>query len=778
MRILVTGSAGFIGFHVAKALLERGDEVVGIDNFNDYYDPALKEARTDQIKNNKNYTLHRADITSYDDVLRIMQETRPDAVCHLAAQAGVRYSLENPHAYVQSNLVGFLNVLEAMRHAGVTRLTYASSSSVYGNNTKMPYAVEDRVDHPLSLYAATKKSNELMAHTYHHLFGLQCTGLRFFTVYGPWGRPDMALFLFTKAMTEGRTIKVFNYGNMQRDFTYVDDVVQGVMASLDTPFGYCVLNIGQGKPQPLMRFIEVIERELCVEAHKELLPFQPGDVAHTCADTSAIEACLGYTPSTSIEEWYSAIYSMVSTVLPCYTKHFKRNRCCMNAVIEKEPLVASAWNVRTFTPRIALVGLGYVGLPLLAEFGRLGKGTVTGFDVSAKRVEALKRGEDGNNDLEAGALNDVDATYVTDPSVLRDANFIIVAVPTPIGAAHQPDLSLMEAASRTVGENLSVGSIVVFESTVYPGVTEEVCVPILEQASGLKCGEDFKVGYSPERVNPGDRKQTIDKVVKIVSGMDDVSLEIVATVYGSVCRAGVHKAPNIKTAEAAKVIENVQRDLNIALMNELSIIFHRIGINTHDVLEAAGTKWNFHRYTPGLVGGHCIGVDPYYLTYKAEALGYHPEIILAGRRVNDSMGAYVGQLVIRGLVEAGKVVQGSRVLVIGLTFKPNVRDIRNSKVLDTIKTLNTFSIQVFGHDPLLSVEEIESFGVTAQTDVSHSAFDAVVLAAPHDSLRALSLDALCGLSGCQAERKGVLIDVFGTYHHEVHRQPNLIYACL
>lgn len=450
----------------------------------------------------------------------------------------------------------------------------------------------------------------------------------------------------------------------------------------------------------------------------------------------------------------------------------------MNSVAVKEPLVAHSWSVHTFTPRIAVVGLGYVGLPLLSEFGKLGKGTVTGFDVLEARVEALERGEDGNNDLGEGALKDVDATYSTDPTALREANFIIVAVPTPIREAHQPDLSLVEAASRTVGENLSVGSIVVFESTVYPGVTEEVCVPILEKVSGLTCGTDFKVGYSPERVNPGDREHTIDKVVKIVSGMDDVTLEIVASVYGSVCKAGVHRAPNIKTAEAAKVIENIQRDLNIALMNELSIIFQRIGISTHDVLNAAGTKWNFHRYTPGLVGGHCIGVDPYYLTYKSEALGYHPEVILAGRRVNDSMGAHVGQLVIRGLVESGKVVQGSRVLVMGLTFKPNVRDIRNSKVADTIRELNTFGVHVFGHDPLLSVKEIESFGVTVPPNLSIEIFDAVVFATPHDPLKELPLEYLLERCGASVIRKGVLVDVFGTLEGKARHRPDLIYACL
>ncbi|OGL89734.1 hypothetical protein A3I45_03890 [Candidatus Uhrbacteria bacterium RIFCSPLOWO2_02_FULL_53_10] len=318
MRILVTGSAGFIGFHVAKALLERGDEVIGIDNFNDYYDPALKEARTDQIKNHDRYTLHRVDIASYDDVLRIMQETQPDVVCHLAAQAGVRYSIENPQAYVQSNMVGFVNILEAIVHVNGPRLVYASSSSVYGNNAKVPFSVEDPVDHPISMYAASKKANELMAHVYHHLYHIHCTGLRFFTVYGPWGRPDMALFRFTRAMLEGKSIDVYNHGNMERDFTFIDDIVRGTIAAIDTPLKFQVLNIGQGNPQPLMTFIETIEAALGITAQKNLLPMQPGDVARTFADTSAIERHLGYKPTTSIQEgvprfvdWYCKYYGVV-----------------------------------------------------------------------------------------------------------------------------------------------------------------------------------------------------------------------------------------------------------------------------------------------------------------------------------------------------------------------------------------------------------------------------------------------------------------------------------
>ncbi len=319
MKVLVTGSAGFIGFHVTKALLERGDEVVGIDNFNDYYDPALKEARTEQLPTER-YSLYRIDIADSDAVMEIISREKPDAVCNLAAQAGVRYSIDNPGVYVQSNLFGFVNLLEAMKANDVKQLVYASSSSVYGNNEKVPFSVDDLVDHPISMYAASKKANELMAHVYHHLYGMNCTGLRFFTVYGPWGRPDMALFKFTKAMLEDRPIDVYNHGKMERDFTHVDDIVKGVIAAIDKPLGYEVLNIGQGDPQPLMTFIDTIEKSLGINATKNMMPMQPGDVSRTYADTKSIEKHLGYKPSISIEEgipqfvkWYLDYYGLKSS---------------------------------------------------------------------------------------------------------------------------------------------------------------------------------------------------------------------------------------------------------------------------------------------------------------------------------------------------------------------------------------------------------------------------------------------------------------------------------
>jgi UDP-N-acetyl-D-glucosamine/UDP-N-acetyl-D-galactosamine dehydrogenase len=448
-------------------------------------------------------------------------------------------------------------------------------------------------------------------------------------------------------------------------------------------------------------------------------------------------------------------------------------------ITSKETSSLISWESQTFVPHIAIVGLGYVGLPLLAEFGRTAWAPVSGFDVSESRVTSLKEGVDQNHDLEVGALDQVKATYSTDAAIIADSNFIIVAVPTPIGKANQPDLSLIESASRTVGSHLKAGSIVVYESTVYPGVTEETCVPILEEVSGLTCGVDFKVGYSPERVNPGDREHTIEKIVKIVSGMDQETLEIVANVYSAVCKGGVHKAPTIKTAEAAKVIENVQRDLNISLMNELSVIFHLMGVDTHDVIDAAATKWNFHKYSPGLVGGHCIGVDPYYLTFKAQEYGYNPEVILAGRRINDSMGARVASHTLSGLVSAGKVVQGARVLVMGLTFKPDIRDTRNSKIGDTISKLQEYGVTISGYDPNLSEEEVRSFGVEPIADISEvNGVDAVIVATAHRQFDDISITDIAALCNRNGDGRKVLIDVKGLYRKSVSDVDDLIYTCL
>jgi UDP-N-acetyl-D-galactosamine dehydrogenase len=348
---------------------------------------------------------------------------------------------------------------------------------------------------------------------------------------------------------------------------------------------------------------------------------------------------------------------------------------------------------------VAVIGLGYVGLPLAVEFGK--KYRTIGFDLSASKVESYRRHVDPTGEMSTEELRAATQLVVTtDPKAIKEADVIVVAVPTPIDAARQPDFSPLVGASRTAGANMKKGAIVVYESTVYPGATEEVCVPILEQTSGMKWMKDFHVGYSPERINPGDKEHTLVRIVKVVSGDDAVTLDAVAKLYGSVITAGVHRASSIKVAEAAKVIENTQRDLNIALMNELSIIFKKIGIDTIEVLEAAGTKWNFLPFRPGLVGGHCIGVDPYYLTHKAEMLGYHPEVILAGRRINDDMGKFIAEQTIKQMIGNGSHIKGAKVNVLGLTFKEDVPDLRNSRVIDVINELRTYGVEVTVHDPV------------------------------------------------------------------------------
>jgi UDP-N-acetyl-D-galactosamine dehydrogenase len=379
--------------------------------------------------------------------------------------------------------------------------------------------------------------------------------------------------------------------------------------------------------------------------------------------------------------------------------------------------------------RIAVIGLGYVGLPVAVAFAE-GGSSVIGFDIDTSRIAELSRGHDRTREVEAERLTAGGLIFTADQAVLKEADFFIVTVPTPIDTARRPDLGAVLKASETVGHALKKGDIVVYESTVYPGATEDDCVPVLERVSGLRCGVDFTVGYSPERINPGDLQHRFETILKVVSGQDATTLETIAAVYGSVVKAGIHKAPSIKVAEAAKVIENTQRDLNIAFMNELSIIFHKLGIDTGDVLAAARTKWNFLPFTPGLVGGHCIGVDPYYLTHRAEMAGYHPEVILAGRRVNDGVGPLIARECVRLLLASGRAQP--RVTVLGLTFKENVPDTRNSKVIDIITELKAFGVTVAVHDPLADPAEAHNecgFQLTARDALEPA--DAVVLAVPH-----------------------------------------------
>ncbi len=414
--------------------------------------------------------------------------------------------------------------------------------------------------------------------------------------------------------------------------------------------------------------------------------------------------------------------------------------------------------MKSISGTMGVVGLGYVGLPLATAFAR--KLKVIGFDIHARRVDELRRGIDRTGETLGGDLTHPNLTFTSDPSRLRDCRYVIVCVPTPIDKANVPDLEPLRSASQIVGANLARGSIVVVESTVYPGVTEEVCLPILEQVSGMKLGE-FKIGYSPERINPGDHEHSVDKIVKVVSGCDAETLEELGALYGLVAKSVFHAA-NIMTAEAAKVIENIQRDLNIALMNELALIFQRMGIRIDDVLAAAATKWNFHRYQPGLVGGHCIGVDPYYLTHRAQELGYHPQVILAGRRLNDSMPIHVGEMTIKAISRAGKPLKGATVLVMGLTFKENVPDIRNSRVVDTIRYLQDFGVNVIGCEPLVEPEIIRaSFGVENVAFDQAPVLDAVLVVNKHAAFRSIKLEQLR-----QKMNPPVLIDIKGLFDRQ------------
>ena len=407
---------------------------------------------------------------------------------------------------------------------------------------------------------------------------------------------------------------------------------------------------------------------------------------------------------------------------------------------------------------VAVVGLGYVGLPLAVALSRHFR--VIGFDISEGRVAELCRGEDSTREVEPAALAEAKVSYTSDPAQLAQAGVIVVAVPTPIDGNRKPDLRPVVGASSTVGAHMSAGAVVVYESTVYPGLTEEICVPILEERSGLTCGKDFTVGYSPERINPGDRVHTLERIVKVVSGQDEPTADLLARLYGTIITAGIHRASSIKVAEAAKVIENTQRDLNIALMNELALIFDRMNIDTTEVLQAAGTKWNFLPFKPGLVGGHCIGVDPYYLTFKAESMGFHPQVILAGRRINDGMGKFIAEKTVKAMINAGCQVKGARIGLLGLTFKEDVPDLRNSKVEDILRELHDYHVEVLVHDPLADPEEArKEYGVILQPLTALRDLDALILAVSHAEFARMDAAALQAMFRCP--EAGIVMDVKG-----------------
>lgn len=421
--------------------------------------------------------------------------------------------------------------------------------------------------------------------------------------------------------------------------------------------------------------------------------------------------------------------------------------------------------------KLSLVGLGYVGMPIAVAFSK--KIKVIGFDLNSKKIALYRSGVDPTGEVGDEGVANCSVDFTDDETRLQEALFHIVAVPTPVHDDHTPDLTPVEGASRILGRNLAKGSIVVFESTVYPGVTEDVCVPILEKESGLKCGRDFFIGYSPERINPGDKTHRLENIRKIVSGMDEATLDTVAKVYELVVLAGVHRAPSIKVAEAAKVIENSQRDINIAFMNELSIIFNKMGIDTKSVLEAAGTKWNFLKFYPGLVGGHCIGVDPYYLTYKAEMLGYHSQVILAGRRINDDMGKYIAENLVKSLIRAEKNVKYAKVAILGFTFKENCPDTRNSKVFDIVKELREYGIEPLIADPIADAREAHAlYDVDFVAVKSLKDMDAVILAVAHDAFAKLQIS---DLDRFYSPGKKVLLDVKGLMDRKSYENAGYLY---
>ena len=423
--------------------------------------------------------------------------------------------------------------------------------------------------------------------------------------------------------------------------------------------------------------------------------------------------------------------------------------------------------------KLSLVGLGYVGMPIAVAFAR--KIKVVGFDLNAAKIDLYKSGVDPTNEVGDDVIKNTTVEFTADPSKLREAKFHIVAVPTPVNDDHTPDLTPVEGASRILGQNLTKGSIVVFESTVYPGVTEDICVPILEKESGLKCGVDFKIGYSPERINPGDKVHRLETITKIVSGMDEETLNEVAHIYELVVEAGVYRAESIKVAEAAKVIENSQRDINIAFMNELSIIFNKMGIDTKSVLSAAGTKWNFLKFQPGLVGGHCIGVDPYYLTYKAEQLGYHSQIILSGRRINDDMGKYVAENLVKNLIKADIPVKSAKVAILGFTFKENCPDTRNTNVIDIYKELQEYGITPMVVDPAADAAEAKRlYGITFNTMEDIKEMDAVIVAVSHKQFLTLDKEKISSLYS-KAHAKKVLVDIKGIFDRKEYSTEDYIY---
>lgn len=755
---LVTGAAGFIGSHLTQQLLTLGQHVVALDNFATGYKSNLDDIRH-QVGEEAATRLRfiKGDIRSLADCQRAVKGVY--FVLHQAALGSVPRSLEDPAQTNEVNVDGFLNMLIASRDEGVKRFVYAASSSTYGDHQALP-KVEDVIGKPLSPYAVTKYVDELYADVFSQAYGIEVIGLRYFNVFGPRQDPQGAYAAVIPRWfhdcIQGQACQINGDGETSRDFCYVDNVVQANLLAATVQNADAVnqvYNIAFGGRTTLNELCSHIRQLVGNQRPSQPLPepvhgeFRAGDVRHSQADISKAGRLLGYAPecdvATGLAQTAAWFATQASDVDGAETTD-----------VQKQPTVA-------------IVGLGYVGLPLAVAFGSQRR--TIGFDLNTKKLDQYRAGVDPTG--EVGAEKLATATHLeftSDPSQLSQASIIIVVVPTPIDQARRPDLRPLEGASRTVGKYLRPGTTVIYESTVYPGCTEEVCVPLLEEVSGMRwagrngaddqTGEGFYIGYSPERINPGDTVHRLETITKVVSGDTPQTLERVAQLYESVVDAGVHRAASVKVAEAAKVIENTQRDLNIALMNELALIFNRLDIDTLDVLEAAGTKWNFLPFRPGLVGGHCIGVDPYYLTYKAESVGYHPQVVLGGRQTNDSMSKFIAEQTVKQLVRNGHPVAKARITVLGLTFKENCPDLRNSKVGDIVHELKEYCCQVSVHDPLADAAEAhEEYDIELVSWDDLAPAHAVILAVPHAAYLAQGIDLVLPL----VAPDGVVIDVKG-----------------
>ena len=736
-------------------LLEQGDEVVGLDSLNDAYDVRLKhwrlahllgqrlEASSDhRLKLDSRFPLKsedgrfafiKGDTSNKDDVRRAFGNGKLDAVLNLAARAGVPASIDDPVGFHRSNTEGVANILEAMAKHGVKIHVLASTSSVYAPapGVEAQRSKEtDCTDYPRSPYAASKKAAELLCHSYaiRRDNPIHTTVVRYFTVYGPAGRPDMSVFRFIESGMRGTEIEVTGDGKQSRDFTYVDDVARGTILASKGCHGFRIINLGGGRtPTSINDVIRLIEARSKKKLKTTKAAPALGDMVTSMADVSRAKAVLDWEPQVGLAEgirrtvaWHKQNRDFASTI----------NLPGQSPILGKET--------------VGVIGLGYVGLPLAHSLSKHFK--VVGYDRNASRVKELLRGKDRTNEIDPAQLRAALAgnlTVTEKPSELRKCTMIIITVPTPVDASNLPDLIPVKSAAETIGKELrhmSKGTIIVYESTVYPGCTEEDCVPVIEQASGMKLGQGFHIGYSPERINPGDKEHTLEKITKVVAGDSERTTARMIAVYAKISK-DVHVAESIKVAEAAKVIENTQRDLNIALVNELMVIFERLGIKTSHVLRAAATKWNFLDFKPGLVGGHCIGVDPYYLTNRAQRAGYHPEIILAGRRLNDGMPKLFADYFVKRCINWGHSLSGQRVLLLGLTFKENIPDFRNSKSVDLVRELQTYGLNVDSYDPHIDVasfmadEENHGVRVLRESPKDLSDYVAIVLAVGHKEFK-------------------------------------------